>query len=239
MLAARRPIALFALRTAAVLLACLLPWPGLGRAYSSAFVSLASETIGGLRTGSGLVIDFERIEDVPQLAAPAVGPWHAVLVVRNPVTDKATRSAMNLRSLAYLPWSIFLALTVGAPIRRSREWLRSVGIGAALTGAFVCLSIGVAVLSVITSGRIQAIEVGSTTRSLILSAFFTVCEINFVIVATIWFVARRIAMAGDDWLFLRPRATQNATQPARANEKKGAQEVRGEGQRGADRKASG
>jgi hypothetical protein len=232
MLAARRPIALFAARTFAVLLACLLPWPALGRACTSTFVALAHDTIGGYRTPSDLVVDFERSTDVPQLAAQTIGPWHAVLVVRNPATEKATRSAINLRSLAYVPWVLFLALTVGAPIRRSREWLRSVGIGAALTGAFVFLSIVVAVLSVLTSGRIQAIEVGPTTRSLMLSVFGAICEVNFVIAITIWLVARRIAIPGDDWLFLRPRETPAPeAQPA---SEEGARAVGGEGKHGAD-----
>ena len=172
----RRQIVRFALGTVAVLVVCLIPWPGLGRTFGSAFVTLAHGTFGNFRTPSQLTIDFERPADDPTSSMHGVGPWHAVLVVRNPETDKATRSALNLRSLAYLPWVVFLALTLGAPIRRDRAWMRSVALGAALTGAFVGTCILVAILSVITSDRVRAIEVGPAVQSGIMSLFWTICE---------------------------------------------------------------
>lgn len=210
MQAARRQIARFALGTVVVLVACMLPWPGLGRAFSLSFVALAHGTIGNFRTPSELRIDFEQPTEAQPNPLPAVGPWHAILVVRNPATDNATRSALNMRSLAYLPWVVFLALTLGAPIRRDRVWLRSVAVGATLTGAFVCVSIVVAILSVITGDRIQAIDVGPVVRSVILSLFWMICETNIAITTVLWFAARRLAIVEEDWLFLAPHGDRAA-----------------------------
>jgi hypothetical protein len=202
----------FLLIAAGLLTILLLPWPGLGRMVTLAFVSIANGTAGHIPLRSPFAFGFENLSD-PGSAGSALGPWHAALVVRNEATDAATRSALNLRSLAFVPFAVSLALTLAAPMRANRLWVRSVALSAAALLVFVLVSIVLAVLSVLTSERIGAVDVGSLGRSIVLALFWTICETQVAAALFLWLAVRRLTIPGEDWLFLADSASGMSRAP--------------------------
>lgn len=202
-------LALRALVIGALLLA---PWPGLGAAFTRAVGAVANVVAGemrwhvqpplGLGSESTLAIAFG-----PALEAAAGGAipdpaWHTVLTIRNVDSSAATRSAINVRFLVYVPLAIFVALTLAAPIERSRAWALSVALGLALLAALVSLSLALPVAQLLADERVRAIELGDTAKGLLDAVYLTLIEMGSANAILLWAIARWLTGPGEHWLWL-------------------------------------
>jgi hypothetical protein len=151
-----RSIARLGITAAIVFTLLLLPWPGLGAPFTRAFSEGASWLIDHLRASTSLTIDFRCAVDVGERPVLQNAPWQMLLLIRDPTSGWADwLYAVDLRKLAYVPLALFVALTVGAPIRRTRAWVGSVFLGFALIGVLVTVSVAMPIVNVL--GRVHLI----------------------------------------------------------------------------------
>jgi hypothetical protein len=186
----RRAVVRFAVRLAVVLALCWAPWPRLGETFAGAFAAAASQTIGSLRFDRGRVaLEFERSRAPlwPGQPSPA---WHAIVTARNMNTNAATRSAINLRAIAYVPATVFLALTLAFPLALDRRWALATLLGAALVGAFIATSVALSLLGILMSERVFAVHLGPAVRSWLTALFFLTAETNVAAPAVLFGIAR-------------------------------------------------
>jgi hypothetical protein len=156
----------------ACLLALLLaPWPGLDRAFCTAFCGL-SNTFGlERRLDSGLLMRFEPATPNSLDSAHAHVSWHALLVVENPSTARATRLGFNTRSTTYVPAAAFLAFALAARAwKRTRAW-PSVAAGAFATLSFSALALTLSVARFLALPRVSGIELTQSSVALLDAIF--------------------------------------------------------------------
>ncbi len=206
-------LALRAILVGALLLA---PWPGLGAAFTRAVGAVANVVAGDLRwhaqppLGLGnehtLAIAFRPALEVDSGGRPIPDPaWHTVLTIRDIESGAATRSAINVRFLVYVPLAIFVALTLAAPIERSRAWARSVALGLVLLAAFVSLSLALPVVGLLSDDRVRGIELGDTAKGLLEAAYLTLIEMGSANAILLWALARWLTNPSGGWLWLHRR----------------------------------
>ncbi len=180
----------FVLRVAVVLAFLLVPWPGLGPTLASAFSATANVTCGGVRLASRYALHFtpasERV--LPGQPNPA---WHVIVAIRNTDTGATTRSAMNLRSLVYLPVAIFAALVLAARAGRPERILPDL-VGFALVAGFVGLSVTLPLLDILSSDRVRAIPLGPTARSVVSTLFVATAETSIAAPVMLWILSRAV-----------------------------------------------
>jgi hypothetical protein len=186
----RRSLGRFALRAALLLTLGMLPWPGLGRVFTSGVNAVANSVLHGVRLQSIYILELGPVEGGVPGQPPGTWPWHSALTVQNIDSGASTRAALNLRSLVYLPIWVAISLTLAAPIRRDRPWLRSVLWAALFVGAFVLFCTVLGALTFLTSERVQAVPLGNGGRAMVGATFGGLADLTLVIPALLWLLAR-------------------------------------------------
>lgn len=176
------------------LLMCLLPWPGLGRAYVSAVSGAANFALRGVRFASDRSLHFEV--GSPALLGAKVNPWwHVIATVSSETTGAATRFALNLRAIGYVPTVTFFALVLTGALS-NRGALRSTALGFVLVQAYFVFSVSLAVGLFLSNERVQALELGPTARAVLEMLFEGLVvppAMSYAVPAMIWLVATFVA----------------------------------------------
>jgi hypothetical protein len=169
----------------------LVPWPGLGHAFGAAFAATSNAVF--FRAPIGRV----AVEAAPLPAVtsgPAVAgltPWHVVLTMRSVQTGAATRSALNSRALAYVPFAVVVALCIAVPPRRGARALAT-ALGLAFVGAYVFVGTVAALAIVLADPRIQAVSLGGFEQRLVESVFAATAEASLAAPVALWLLARYV-----------------------------------------------
>jgi hypothetical protein len=173
----------------------LAPWPGLGRAFVTACCAPANvvqPTVGG--------VALELAPAPARLSAATLGPsssWQAVLTLRNIHSGAATRSALNLRALVFVPFAIVGALLIAVPARQGSASVALLTL--ALVAAFVLIGVVAPVALLLDEPRIGALVLGEPGRSLLRAVFVVTAETSLEAPTLLWFFARGVvAFLYDD-----------------------------------------
>ncbi len=122
----RRDALVRAARAAAVLVALLLPIPGLGRAYAGLFTTLASPILSAVASSEESIVSLERPPEGDEHHA-----WYTMMFVRDRASGALQhRGAADLRRSGYLQIAIFLAACAAFPLRERRRFAAAAGAGA-------------------------------------------------------------------------------------------------------------
>jgi hypothetical protein len=103
----------------------------------------------------------------PELLVAKANPsWHVIATVSSEATGAATRFALNLRAIGYVPTVAFLSLVfAGALVNRGA--LRSTLLGFVLVQAYFVFSAALPVALFLSNERVQALDLGPTVSSLL------------------------------------------------------------------------
>ena len=127
----------FLLRCSLLLLALLLPWPGLARFCGSTFSGFASEAADFALSGGPAALEFTPAS--AHLGAE-LHAWDVLVSARDESTHALVQTALDLRRTLYLPSAVFLALVLALrlPLRK-KVALLAVGLGALQIGPALTL----------------------------------------------------------------------------------------------------
>jgi hypothetical protein len=202
----------FAARALLIGAVLLVPWPGLGAAFTRGLGAVANVVVAPMRwhvqppLGLGpertLAIGFRPALEADAAHVVPNPAWHTVLAIRDVDTGAATRSAINVRYLVYVPLAIFTALTLAAPIERSRRWACSVALGLAFLAAFVSLSLALPVFDALSDDRVRGIELDATTKAQLGTVYLTLIEMGSANTIVLWAIARWLTKPRGHWLWL-------------------------------------
>jgi hypothetical protein len=176
-----------------LLLALLLaPWPGLGSVFGTAYDAAANVFLRQLRIG-GVQLELGPAPAV--LPGPPVAhrEWYVVLTIRNGANGLATRSALDVRALAYVPLAIFAALSIGAPLPSRRTQLRAAAVGFALVGLTIFVGTTAPVALLLDDARVGAIVLGDFGRRVVDTIFVATAESSVAAPGLLWLFSRFIA----------------------------------------------
>jgi lysylphosphatidylglycerol synthetase-like protein (DUF2156 family) len=191
----RREVAAFCLRFAAILAVYLLPWAPIADAYAGVAVAVANATVGA--DAGDLRLEFTRPDahDEGGIEASFTVELRATDVPRN----TTVRLALDLRSLAYVPTAVFIALAVAAPIWQRRRGLYVLGLGLVLLHAFFTASLALTVvlflaqpvpLQVVHLSRGTALVFDILHRVFVSPPGMAIAVPAFVWLALLWVVPR-------------------------------------------------
>ena len=186
--------ALVATARVLVLLGVLLaPWPGVGRAFTAACAAPANVVLHRVHVSD---VDLDVTPAAENLAATGGSPWFAVLTVRNTPTGVATRSALNVRALAYVPFAVLLALSLGAPVQRAAVRVPAAVAGLVFVSLYVLIASVAPVALLLDEPRIQAISLGEFGRRIVATVFTATAETSVEAPVLLWLLGR---WCGDLW----------------------------------------
>jgi hypothetical protein len=112
----RRSTLLRGARFFAVLVALLLPWPGLGRAYVEAFSRVGTAAVRPVFAGSGLTLALRLFPETDEHHE-----WYSMIFVTDAQTGAPLHmGAADLKRSGYLQIAIFVAAAAAFPLRRRR-----------------------------------------------------------------------------------------------------------------------
>jgi hypothetical protein len=172
-----------------VLVACLVPWPGLGRAYVSAFSRIGTTVVAPMLASATVEISFE-----PSTPEDEHHEWHTFVWVKDAQTHApAHRGAVDLRRSGYLQIAILLALAAAFPLGRRVRWAAAVVAGTLLLGMLGWLPVLVylALKGVIHLGSVAYATLAIAQRSLVGAP-----GMAFVVPSILWWLMVRWV----DWI---------------------------------------
>jgi hypothetical protein len=190
----------------------LAPWPGLGKGYVRLVCATVNAMFGTTRFASDISLHFDPGSPSALGTRPNAW-WHAIIAVRNESSQAATRSALNLRAIGYLPSAVFVSFALAWPFGNLKRALLLRTIAFVLVQAFVALSIALPVVLLLSSDRVGAIELGPTVRVLINTVFQSVVvppAMSYAVPALIWLL---VTWAGQGAL---PVSKFHSSGPGRA-----------------------
>lgn len=184
-------------RAIGVLALLLVPWPGLGHAVGAAFSGAANLCLGGARLHSVVSLDFRPA--TPTLAGGAVAnpAWFVVLTLQNTMTGAATQSLLYVRPLVYVPFAVFVALTLAAPLRPARVALVAFVTGSGLVCAFVVVAVSAPLLLLFAEPRLQLVTLGPWSYGFLKTVFNATAETSFIVPFLAWLFARWVGSSAQ------------------------------------------
>lgn len=171
MLPPKRVVVLFLLRFVCLLTVAMIPWPGLGAAYGRAAGVVGNALVGNGRVGSGAVVHFEA----PSGQADSDGndsSYSTLLTARSLATGATVRIPIDLRTLAYIPTAVFIALAVAAPIWQRARGLAVLLAGMAILHAFLAASLAAPILLFFSNPRPMKLVELSPAVQQVLNVFY-------------------------------------------------------------------
>jgi len=185
----------FAWRFAALLVAFLLPWPGLASFFSAATADALGACAALLGGATGLADEVRFVAGhYPD------HPWFVQLAVKNVFTTASFDIPIDTRTVAYVRIAVFVALAAAWPIARTRRALSAAVFGLALLLALIAFSVLLPTLQVLE--LVGLIKLGTALQSLISVGIMTLVtypSMAFAVPAFVWlstlYVARVSAPA--------------------------------------------
>jgi hypothetical protein len=199
---ARRAALRRAVTVLAVLVALLLPWPGLGRAYVGAFSRTGSAAVGLVFDGSGLRVSLGQFPE-----SDAHHEWYAKILVADARTGAPRHmGAADLRRSGYLQIATFLALAAAFPLPRRRRYAAAVGCGAAVLATLGWLP----VLMYLSSKQVIVLGTGSfAVLSILDRSLVAAPGMAFALPVAQWLLARRL-LGGREVASHPPETTRSS-----------------------------
>jgi hypothetical protein len=167
-------------RALVVFILLVVPWPGLGGAFTDAVGAVATAIADPLTASSN--VTFVLRSPVPEENQPE---WRAVISVRRDSPDGPTvdQGAADLRRAGYLQLAVFAALAAGWP---PRGWRRAL-LGLILSGGVVAGTIAVPVLAYLAGiGVLQAGDAVRMVLSLASRALVAAPGMAFAVPGLTW-----------------------------------------------------
>jgi hypothetical protein len=190
---APKPTARVLLVTAFILTVALVPWPGLGAAFTRAFCAVGNAAASLCQSHPPLRFEFE----------PAAGhSWSTTVVVRDSSPGGGSVDVFNLylRVLVYAPLSLFVALSVAAAEADRRAHARAFAIGLAMVLGLLGLAIVSEVTVVLShvwaaptgaaSQRVHLVQLGPAASWVLSAVYRTISSCSYVFVVAIWAFSR-------------------------------------------------
>jgi hypothetical protein len=188
-----------------VLIACLWPWPGLGSAFCRVFCATANTLSRAVPWDAIAGIEFRPGDD----------SFAAMRVVSANGSAALNVCSFNVRLVAYLPLSVFVALVVAAPGGRAGGRLRAIAFGSFLVAAALCLCVGAEVARALShvwiedldraEGRRHIVEVGAVGQWVFDVIHGITATGGSSVVIMLWALSRWIACPHRGWLWLEPQ----------------------------------
>lgn len=189
----------FALWVTAIMVALLLPWPGLGNAYAAGFRELANVLFGSIGADGSV-----RFEPNPQ---PAAG-MDTIMALGNRGTGAQAHAPLSVRMIGYVPTVLVIALCIATPARWPRR-LAVLGVAILLVQAFIFLRVYLRLVEIFSAGdTLSVFDFGTSVSSVIqtLSQVLSVSLLgSFVAPGLIW---TALGLRPADWQD-RPRSSTN------------------------------
>jgi hypothetical protein len=168
---------------------CLIPWPGCGRAWSTAYCAVANVVVAPVVSAFGPDMVFRRGEDDASAREEAV-PWRVYVYARQESTGRIDRTYGN-RRLPYVSIAALLALTVASRLRGHRTrwmWLAAIPLLTAILAAHE------ANFDVLTLDRWRWISLPGVVEIAMSAAYAFIDGLpamTFVIPVVLWWLALR------------------------------------------------
>jgi hypothetical protein len=198
----RRSALIRAARFFAVLIALLLPWPGLGRAYVATFSRIGTALVTPLLRSPDVVIWLEASPENDEHHR-----WYAMVSVRDALSQAHIhRGSVDLRRSGYLQVATLLALAAAFPLRRRVHWAVAVAVGTVFLVNFGWLPVLVYLAKkyVIHLGSVAFAALAIVERSLVGAPGMV-----FFVPAALWLLAVRVVDPAPS----RPARAPTATRP--------------------------
>lgn len=186
------------LRFLCLLALFLSPWPGLGETVSDAFSEGLNAIVDHMGLEEGRTLRFEPAQPGSLPASKPNPSWHTIGSVRAKHTQGAIRFAINLRAIAYIPWSVFLALSLAVPIWKRPHGPFAFLLGGAIVSAFIFTSVMLAAFSFLSNESVSAVRLGPVSRAVVESMFNALVVppgMSYAAPALIWLLAVWVAPA--------------------------------------------
>ena len=136
----------------------------------------------------------------PELLGAKANPWwHAIATVSSETTGATTRFALNLRAIGYVPTVTFFAIVLSGALS-NRGSLRSTALGFALVQAYFFFSAVLSVALFVSNERVQALDLGPTTRSVLETLFHGLVvppALSYAVPAAIWLAVTFVGRASS------------------------------------------
>ena len=207
----------------------LFPWPGVGAEFSRGFCGIANGLLGDLRWHSIVAIEFQPDAEIGAEARALKAAWSVAVMVRDTQAGVATPAfTLDLRSLAYTPWSVLFALALASPNRGTVVWIRSQLLGLALVGGFVLLSIALTIMwmlshvwiadptSLLAGERVHLVALGAAGQWVIGALHGAVAAMGGPAAGLLWMLAWKVTAPVGSWPWsgtLFPGSPQKRPQP--------------------------
>lgn len=143
----------FGLRFAFLLSFFMVPWPRLGSLYSA-----AAEALGNLLLGDSTATLYFVLPD----------SGHDFSIELQAGLAAGVRVPIDLRTLAYIPTAMFLALTLATPIWKGSRGVTVLVLGTVVLHAFLVVSIAIPLVLLFAEPQpMHLLELGTTLKRLL------------------------------------------------------------------------
>jgi hypothetical protein len=180
----------------------LWPWPGLARAFSTAFEG-ACNALVRLAASAEPQVQFVASQYEPD------HPWWVRMSVENVFTAESFSVPVDTRTVAYLRMAVFVSLALAWPLWKTRRRIVALAFGVALLVLSIAVSVAIPLLQVL--GMVHVLSLGVGVQSILsigILMLVTYPSMAFAVPGLIWWLALRIAADPSD---ARSPATQRPT----------------------------
>lgn len=161
----------FVLRFACILAVYLIPFRPIGTAYGALAAGVGNLMLGDA-PHSGAVLHFARPDSDESAKDPTPDAFSVELLAEKPETGDRLKIPIDLRTLAYIPTAVFVALAIASPIWEGTRGAVILIAGLAALQAFLLLSIAAPLLLFFADPMpMHLVELGSASR-VILNVFY-------------------------------------------------------------------
>ena len=181
-----------------------LPSPGVGHLFTRAHAALGNALVEGHVFDGGVSLRFTTSE-----AALTEHPWQLTLEARDPGRPEPVFVAIDLRTLLFLPFAAFIALSVAAPLGSARRNAQVLGIGLLILEPMLLVLTALPLLSFLGgTGPVQAFRlspVAYLTFQTLYRALVAPPGMMYALPLLLWWVL--VARSGAKRVPAVPRAT--------------------------------
>ncbi len=182
-----RTLSRFVLRASIVIVICLLPWPGLGAAFSTACCWALKPVVGAVHLPAGA--QYLDLRPMPDRSHP-FAHWKVMLCTCDSRTKgDRTFVLLDVKALVFLPFTIWIAVAFAAP-PPAGERFRAFAVGVGLLLGYVALGLVTPAVLFLSARPVGALSVGETRTAFLLIVRSMIRDGACFVPAMLWLFAR-------------------------------------------------